>query len=103
MQRIWGSVLPLVYFFLFAGLMKQYGVEFTPVVYWAFIGGIIFSSALGIYFDGRIPLKSVIVFGLFTLFWLLIGLKYRPEGNSYVFTGLIMTFVLSVLMGQSGR
>jgi FtsH-binding integral membrane protein len=103
MNRLWGSVLPLVYVFLFAGLMRQYEVQFTPVVYWAFIGGIVFSSALGIYLDGRIPGRSVLVFGLFTLIWLILGLKYRPEGNPYVFAGILMTFVLSIVMQKIGK
>ena len=103
MPRIWGSILPIVYFFLFSGLMRQYELQFTPVVYWAFVGGIVFSSSLGIYFDGRIPLRSVMVFGTFTFLWLLLGIAYRPSSNAYVLVGLIGYFLLALTMQRSGK
>ena len=102
MPKIWGSVLPIVYFFLFSGLMRQYGLQFTPVVYWAFVGGIVFSSSLGIYFDGRLPLRSVVVFGAFTLLWLLLGIRYRPSSNAYVLVGLAGYFLLAIMMQRAG-
>ena len=103
MARIWGSIFPLVYFFLFAGLVRQYNVEFTPVIYWAFIGGIILSSAIGIYLDGRMPGRSVAVFGTFTFLWLLGGIRYQPQSNAYVIVGLFLSFLLSFIMQRMGR
>ena len=102
MVRIWGSVLPIVYFFLFSSLMKQYDLQFTPVVYWAFVGGIVFSSSLGIYFDGRLSLRGAALFGAFTLLWLLLGLRYRPSGGAYVVTGLAGYFLLAIIMRRTG-
>ena len=89
--------------FLHFSAAYAFAIGFLGRIYWAFVGGIVFSSSLGIYLDGRLPLRSVIVFGVFTLLWLLLGLRYRPSGSAYVLTGLAGYFLLAIIMQRTGR
>ncbi|CAD5243982.1 hypothetical protein [Thermococcus camini] len=103
MERVWGSVFPLVYTIVFALTMKQYSLQFTPLISWVFVGGVVLSSSAGIYLDGRMPLRSVFIFGLFTLIWLLIGIRHSPPGNWYVLGGISGYFLLAILMQRTSK
>ncbi len=97
-----GIMFPLLYFlFLF---MLAFAFDFPREVnrqwMWVQVGGIVFMTSLGLYFDGHALPRDVITIGVFTLLWLGVSFVVNIQKEYFTLLGLIME--LSLILSWRG-
>ncbi|WP_297495053.1 hypothetical protein [Thermococcus sp.] len=95
-MKRWGLVFPILYFlFLF---MLAFAFDFPREVnrqwMWVQVGGIVFMTALGLYFDGHATLREGTTIGVFGLLWLGVSFVVDIQKEYFALLGLIIELFL---------
>ncbi|WP_297475116.1 hypothetical protein [Thermococcus sp.] len=95
-MKRWGLIFPTLYFFLLflMAFVFNFPREVTRQWMWVQVGGIVFMTTLGLYFDGHALPREVITIGIFTLIWLGASFVVDIQKGYFTLFGLIIELFL---------